>query len=87
MYLKESKEYATKKGERLISKSASFADNCYWLLIMDEYTHFVWSYFMKTKDEVAGLTINLIKQIQKNKGVVVKHRRCDNAGENVTLQD
>jgi hypothetical protein len=62
---KESKEYATKKGERLLLdisciKTASFADNQYWLLIMDEFAHFVWSYFMKTKDEVASLKINFI---------------------------
>jgi hypothetical protein len=42
---------------------------------------------MKTKDEVAGLIIELIKQIQKYKGIAVKHIRCDNAGENTSLQD
>jgi hypothetical protein len=25
--------------------------------------------------------------MQKDKGIVVKHIRCDNAGDNVTLQD
>jgi hypothetical protein len=47
---KEARTIATRKEERLLMdlswiKTASFAHNRYWLLIMDEYTHFLWSYF------------------------------------------
>jgi hypothetical protein len=44
---KEARRIATKKGERLLTdlswiKTASFAHNRYWSLIMDEFTHFLW---------------------------------------------
>jgi hypothetical protein len=52
---KENDNIATKKGERLLIdiswiRTATYADNRYWLLVMDEYTNFLWSLFMKTKD-------------------------------------
>jgi hypothetical protein len=51
----QSANSATVKGERLMIdiswiKTESVANNRYWLLIMDEYTNFLCSYFMKTKD-------------------------------------
>jgi hypothetical protein len=42
---------------------------------------------MKTKDEVAKLSIRLNNRIQKDRGVAVKYIRCDNAGENRSLQE
>jgi hypothetical protein len=59
---------ATVKGERLridISciKSESIAKNRNWLLIMDEYTNFLWSYFMKTKDEQVSICIKHIRML------------------------
>jgi hypothetical protein len=60
---------ATVKGERLtidISwiKTESIAKNRYWLLIMDEYTNFLWSYLMKTKDEQVPIIIKHIRMLQ-----------------------
>jgi hypothetical protein len=42
---KENDNIATKKGERLLIdiswiRTATYAENRYWLLIMDEYTNF-----------------------------------------------
>jgi hypothetical protein len=53
---KENDNIATKKGERLLIdiswiRTATNADIRYWLSVMDEYTHFLSSFFMNTKDE------------------------------------
>jgi hypothetical protein len=60
---------ATVKGERSMIdiswfKPESLAKNRYWLLIMDEYTNFLWSNFMKTKDEQVSIIIKHIKLLQ-----------------------
>jgi hypothetical protein len=49
---KEKNKVATKKGELLLIdiswvKTVTIADDRYWLLIMDEYTHYLWSYLPK----------------------------------------
>jgi hypothetical protein len=59
---KEARTIVTKKGGRLLIdlswlETASFAHNRYWLLIMDENTHFLWSYFLKSKDEQVQVII------------------------------
>jgi hypothetical protein len=45
---KENDNIATKKGEHLLIdiswiRTATYADNRYCLLVMDKYTHFLWS--------------------------------------------
>jgi hypothetical protein len=60
---------ATVKGERLIIdiswiKTESIVKNRYWLLIMDEYSNFLWSYFIKTIDEQVPVIIKHIKMLQ-----------------------
>jgi hypothetical protein len=89
---KEARKIATKKGEILLIdlswiKTASFAHNRYWLLIMDEYTNFLCSNFLKTKDEQVQVIIRHLIHITNAKKVKVKYTRCDNAGENHDLQN
>jgi hypothetical protein len=62
------------------------ADNRYWLLVVDEYTNFLWSFFMKTKDETKHHVITLILDLQKDKNIKVKFICCDNSGENRDIQ-
>jgi hypothetical protein len=88
---KENDNIATKKGARLLNdiswiRTATYADNRYWLLVMDEYTNFLWSFFMKTKDETKHYVINLILDLQKDKNITVNFIRCDNSGENKDIQ-
>jgi hypothetical protein len=83
---------ATDKGERLLIdiswiKTESIAKNRYWLLIMDEYTNFLWSYCMKTKDEQVPIIIKHIRMLQNEPKVKVKYIRCDNSGENHDIQN
>jgi hypothetical protein len=88
---KENDNIATKKGERLLIdiswiKTATYAVNRYWLLVMDEYTNFLWSFFMKTKDETKNHVITLVLDLQKDKNITVNFIRCDNSGENKDIQ-
>jgi hypothetical protein len=88
---KENDNTATKKGERLLIdiswiRTATYADNRFWLLVMDEYKNFLWTFFMKTKDETKHHVINLILDLQKDKNIKVQFIRCDNSGENKDIQ-
>jgi hypothetical protein len=81
----------TVKGERLIiilswTKTESVAKNHYWLLIMNEYTHFLWSYFLKTKGEQVSVIIKHIKSLQNECKVKIKNICCDKSGENHDIQ-
>jgi hypothetical protein len=53
---------------------------------MDEYTNFLWFFFMKTKDETKHHVISLVLDLQKDKNSTVKVIRCDNSGENKNIQ-
>ena len=65
----------------------SFGGAKFWLLIQDEYTDFLWSKFLKSKDEVVPVMLQWIKEIQKETKLKVKTIRCDNSGENKALQE
>jgi hypothetical protein len=63
-----SNTHATRKAERLFIdlswiKTASVANNTFWILVID-YTHFLWSLYLKTKDQLPTTVINLILKIQ-----------------------
>jgi hypothetical protein len=49
---------------------------------MDEYTNFLWSYFLKTKNEQVSVIIKCIKRVQNEPKIRVKYIHCDNSGEN-----
>jgi hypothetical protein len=88
---KESDNIATKKGEPLLIdiswiRTATFADNRYRLLVMDEYTNFLRYFCMKTNNETKHHVINLFLDLQKDKNIKVKFIRCDNSGENKDIQ-
>jgi antitoxin component YwqK of YwqJK toxin-antitoxin module len=81
-------EHATSKAERLMIdlswiKTESIAKKRYWLLIvMDEYTNFLWSVFLKHKDDQVQIVIKVIKRFQNETNVKVKYICFDNSGEN-----
>ena len=73
-------------GERLyvdISsiQGVSFGGSKFWALIVDDYSGYCWSYFMKTKSELKERVIDLIKELRN-----VKYLRLDDAGENFALE-
>jgi hypothetical protein len=61
---KKDDNIATKKCKRLLIgftwiRTVAFADNRYWMLVMNEYTIYYLSFFMKTKYETKHHAINL----------------------------
>ena len=88
---KESHNQSKVPGERLmIDISSVKTQNSnrigkYWLLVVDEATSMKWSFFLKSKDAQVPLLTGFIKNLQEQ-GKNVKYIRCDNAGENVSLQ-
>ena len=85
---------STKPGERLYIdvssvKAKSFGGAKFWLLIVDHYTDYCWSAFLKTKSEVGERVRKFIKmlklQLKAEKDWTVI--RCDNAGENLVMPD
>jgi hypothetical protein len=89
---KVSKHSATEKGERVAIditsiKTISYGGAKFWLMIQDEFTGKLWSYFLKAKSDLPETVIKWINEIHKTTTVKIKSIRCDNAGENKSLQN
>jgi transposase InsO family protein len=88
---KKDNSMISKKGERLcidissVSK-VSISNKRFWLLVLDENTSYKWSFFLKTKSDQVQVLIEHIMDLEAKEGVKVKYIRCDNAGENLSLE-
>ena len=63
-------------------KGRSYGDSKFWLLCVDSYTDYCWSFFLKAKSMTKDYMIPLIKDLKTKHGIQVKYIRCDDAGEN-----
>ncbi len=84
---KHSHRKATRVGERLhydlFSSSIRTKDGIkYLLVVIDEYSDFVWAFGLRHKSETKQIIEMLIKRIEKRTGYKVLSYRCDNAREN-----
>jgi hypothetical protein len=84
--LQKSGREEAKSGERLyidISsiKNESFGGSKFWVLIVDDYTDYCWSLFLKHKADLKDKMFKLLTDL-KIAGIVVKYIRCDDSGEN-----
>jgi Reverse transcriptase (RNA-dependent DNA polymerase) len=82
---------STRKLERLMIdisyiKSHSLGQNNYWLLMMDEYTHLLWSFFIPKKNLVSKTLLPILILLEKEHDLKIKFIRSDNAPEHVELQ-
>ena len=73
-------------GERLyidISsiKSPSYGGSKFWVLIVDDYTDYCWSIFLKNKGDLKEKMFTLLTDL-KIAGIDVKRVRCEDSGEN-----
>jgi hypothetical protein len=66
-------------------KRTSFGGAKLWALIIDDFSSYCWSYFLKKKDELKDEVVELIKEL-KNENIQVKFLRFDDAGENYALE-
>ena len=57
----------------------------YWLLIVDEFSNYKISKFIKRKSHLAVKYLEVIRELETRTGKKVKYIRCDNAGENISL--
>ena len=53
---------------------------------MDDHSNFIWSYFLPQKTDQVNAIVQLLKD-PRAKGFATKFIRCDNAGENLLLED
>ena len=89
---KSTKTESQVPGERLFIdissiKHTSYGGKKYWLLIVDDCTDTCWSYFLKHKsDQVEQVLIPFIKHMKARHNRQVRYIRCDNAGENQSLE-
>ena len=77
-------------GERLFidissMKARSLVGSKFWALIVDDYSDFMWGGFFNKKSDLSNNMMLILKKlfIQGNN---VKYIRCDNAGENTSLE-
>jgi transposase InsO family protein len=73
-------------GERLyvdISsiQGLSFGRAKFWALIVDDFSGYCWSYFLRAKPELKERILDLVKELKN-----VKFLRLDDAGENFALE-
>ena len=81
----------TEPGERVYMdissiKYPSAGGARYWVLFVDDYSDFLFGMYMKNKSDLVDEGIKLIKKIKNDHGVAIKKIRCDNAGENKSLE-
>jgi len=89
---KQTTNHAKSPGERIMIdisyiKEPSQGGNKFWLLIVDEFTSFSWSYFMTHKSDTAKTMIKFIRFQKLIHGIIIKKIRCDNSGENIKFQE
>ena len=83
---------AESKGERLAIdvsyvSTPSFGGCNYWLLIQDEFTSYIWTLFLKTKEELSDKLVPWLCTFQKDNNLKIKGLRIDGSGENGKLLD
>ncbi len=59
----------------------AMADLNPWTLVVDDYTDYCWSIFLKLKGELKDKMRILLTDL-KIAGIEVKYIQCDNSGEN-----
>ena len=83
---------ATESGIRIMFDISSVqvpshAGNKFWLLIMDEYTKYCWSFFLRFKSDLPTTMLTWTQEFQRHFKKKIKYFRCDNSGENRTFQE
>ena len=67
-------------------KNKSLGENTYWLLMMDEYTHLLWSFFITQKNLVSETLLPILILLEKDHNLKIEFIRSDNAPEHIELQ-
>jgi hypothetical protein len=62
-------------------KDRSYGGSKFWVLIVDDYTDYCWSIFLKKKSELKEKMFTLLTDL-KIAGSNVKYTHCDDSAEN-----
>ena len=78
-------------GERLFFDISSpttptFGGKRHWLLVIDDYSNYCWSFFSSEKSDLTQKMLVLIKDLKTKYNLQVQQFQCDNAGENLALE-
>ena len=88
---KKLKKMPTKPGYRVFIDISSFKQvsrggNKHWLIMVDEFSDYTHSFFLKKKSDQIKILLMWIKGIAKKHRIEIKRIRLDNSGENKSLQ-
>jgi hypothetical protein len=59
----------------------SIGSNKYGLVIVDDYSHFIWVFFLQDKSETQEVLKKFLKSAQNEFDAKIKKIRCDNGTE------
>ena len=59
----------------------SIGDNKYGLVIVDDFSHFTWVFFLQDKSEAQGVVKKFIRRSQNEYELKIKNVRSDNVSE------
>jgi hypothetical protein len=62
-------------------KVPSTGGNKYWLLVMDEFSGYLWSYCFCYRDDLPATMTAFVKMFPRTFDKNIVRFRCDNAGE------
>ena len=68
-------------------KAKSLGRAKFWLLVVDECTKMMWSFFLKQKSNAASVMIPFLKDLETKHGKKVRYIYCDNADENKVVDE
>nr|GFB08828.1 hypothetical protein [Tanacetum cinerariifolium] len=60
---------------------SSISHKWYCLVVTDDFSRFIWTFFLKSKNETSGILKKFIIEIENLKDLKVKIIMCDNRGE------
>ena len=88
---KKMKKLPTKPGYRVIMDICSFKQvsrggNRHWLIVLDEFSDYTHSFFLKRKNDQIQVMLIWIRILSKKHHIEIKKIRLDNSGENRSLQ-
>jgi hypothetical protein len=65
--------------------NSSYGGANFWLLIQDDFTGYLWSYFLKHQSDLPSTMIDLLYLVKKELKLSIKNIRLDNSGENMAF--
>jgi hypothetical protein len=67
-------------------RDESYGGSCFWALLVDDYSDYCWSTFLKNKSDLKSKVMILLTDL-KIAEINVKYIRCNDSGENKALFD